>query len=229
MGLTKRSDSNTVYLQAKHYCLWRELKQPVEGSETVTVRNPKTDEMITKHGFKFDTVEGLATDLVKYDTEQKWATRYFGFKLHLRDGADAFVIDMPYQSQILRRFLRVAPSIDWERPLSITVFKGKKPNGDEEIGIWFRQDGETVKPYFTKEQPRGMPQATFDKELNQWDFREQHRWLVDRLKEETIPAIRDAAERTAPPVVPATEVAEDIQVAPDGISEDDIPPFGESW
>lgn len=200
--LTKRSESNTVFLQAKHYCLWQEIKSQVPGCEAVQVKNPKTDEVSTKYGFKFNTVSGLATALVKYDTEKKYPTRYFGFKLHLRDGVDSYVLDMPYQSQLLRRFLRVAPNINWTLPLSITIFKGKKQNGGEELGVWFQQRGETVKVYFTRENPRGMPQAIHHADTEEWDFREQHRWLVERLKTETIPDIEEAAKRVAPPVQP---------------------------
>ena len=233
MALTKRSESNTVFLQAKHYCLWQELKQPVEGCDHVEVKNPKTDVVSTKHGFKFNTVSGLVTALVKYDTEKKYPTRYFGFKLHLRDGDDAYVLDMPYQSQLLRRFLRVAPNVDWNLPLSITIFKGKKDNGQEELGVWFQQHGETVKVYFNRENPRGMPSATQDPDTHEWDFRAQHRWLVDRLKTETIPDIEEAAKRAAPPVRPyEPEVQE--PVAPEEevilphhrseeITDDDVP------
>lgn len=231
MALTKRSESNTVFLQAKHWCLWQEIKQPVQGCESVQVKNPKTEEVSTKHGFKFNTVSGIVTDLVKYDTEQKYATRFFGFKMHFRDGDDAYVLDMPYQSQILRRFLRVAPNVDWDLPLSITIFKGKKENGGEELGVWFQQHGETVKAYFTRENPRGMPAATQDADTHEWDFRAQHRWLVDRLKTETIPDIQEAAKRVAPPVPPigtgATEPPPEEVAGPhhrsDEITDDDVP------
>ena len=66
---------------------------------------------------------------MKYDTEKKYSKRYFGFKLSLAEGTETYVIEMPYASQILRRFLHVAPNVDWTHPLSITIFKGKKKEG----------------------------------------------------------------------------------------------------
>ena len=239
MALTKRTESNIVYLQVKHYSLWRELKKPVEGCETIIVNNPRTGEPTQKHGYRFDTVSGSAVQLVKYDTERRyWPARYFGFKLHLLDGAEKYVLDMPYASQVLRRFLRVAPNINWDVPLSITVFKGKKDKGDiEPTGIWFQQGGGTVKPYFSREQPHDMPQATQDPDTHEWDFKTQHRWLIDKLQSETIPDIEAAAKRFAPPIEPARgeefeeghETEETIPLsaqAPtfaDGISDDDVP------
>lgn len=229
MGLTKQSDSNIIYLQVKHFCLWQEVKKPVAGCEEIEVTNPKTKEVIQKHGFKYRDLTGRVMKCEKYDTEQKYSTRYFGFKLHIVDGMDHFVLDMPYQSQMLRRFLRTARNIDWNIPLTITIFKGKKESGEEETGVWFQQRGETVKPYYTRENPHGMPPATQDPDTHEWDFKPQHRWLVERLKEETIPDIEEAAARSAPPVEPARgqeapEQDETLEMPPcEGITDEDVP------
>jgi len=234
MALTKRTESSIVYLEAKYYCLWRPVKEKSNGCETVEVKNPRTGQTLTKHGYRYDTVSGRVLKLVKYDTNDRYPVRYFGFKLHLVDGTETYVLDMPYYSQILRRFLRVAKNIDWNEPLSITVFKGKKSSRGEaeETGIWFRQHGATVKPYYTREQPHGMPPAVFDDELQQWDFKEQHRWLVDRLKCETVNEIETAAQSIAPPVDPdAMEesvenipMEDDVELPPHGeITDDDVP------
>lgn len=232
MALEKRSSSKTVFLQAKHYCLWQEIKKPVEGCESVEVTNPKTGEVLTKYGFAFNTVSGRVMKLVKYDTERKYATRFFGFKLSLLDGEDSYVFDMPYNSQALRRFLTASPNMDWSLPLSITVFKGKKQDGGgaEPIVVWFRQRGETVKPYFTREQPHGMPPAVQDQHSKEWDFKTQRRWLVAYLVENIMPAIESAARVAAPPVEPDREEPEHVdQVGADdpyaghGIADEDCP------
>ena len=221
MGLTKRTDSNIVYLEVKHYCLWRSLKKQVDGCDVVEVTNPKTGVKLTKYGYRFDTVSGRATRIIKYDTKDKYATRFFGFKLEMVDGTEKFSIDLPYKSQVLRRFLTVAHNIDWSLPFSITVFKGKKKEkGSEETGIWFQQRGETVRPYYTKDQPHGMPEATYDSDLEQWDFRAQQRWLAARLQDETMPDIEAAAAKFKPPVDPADQGDHEDP----GFSDDEAPP-----
>lgn len=189
MSLTKKSELKTVFLQVKHNCLWQELKAKAPDCEEVTVTNPTSGAVSVKHGYKFHTVSGRAVRVEKYDTLKQYDTRYFGFKLFLRDGNDDYSIDMPYQGQFLRRFLRVAPNFDWGKPLSISVFKGKKKGGGEELGVWFQQDGQTVKAFYNRENPNGMPEATQDPTTLEWDFRAQHRWLVDQFKENIIPAI----------------------------------------
>lgn len=239
MALTKQSESSLVYLEVKHYSLWRGLKKKVDGCDEVDANNPSTGQTVRKYGYKYRSVSGRAVKLVKYDTEQKYSKRYFGFKLHLMDEGGTFVIDMPYQSQILRRFLRLARNIDWTKPFSITIFKGKKKEGAgvEETGIWFEQSGETVKSYYTLEHPHGMPAATQDPDTHEWDFKAQHRWLVERLKSETIHDIETAAARMAPPIESAANTDDfndaieptegpdtsNMPPCPDGITDDDLP------
>ncbi len=232
MGLTKQSDNSVVYLEVKHYCLWRSLKKRVDGCDEVDANNPTTGQTVKKYGYRYRSLTGRAVKLVKYDTEKKYSKRYFGFKLHMVDGGDTFVIDMPYNSQILRRFLRLSRNIDWNFPFSITIFKGKKKGGGgfEDTGIWFEQAGETIKAYYTRENPHGIPPAGQDPHTHEWDFREQHRWLVDRLKSETIPDIEVAAARTAPPIEPHEEISDAAEPEPVDetepfapIDDDDLP------
>ncbi len=227
MGLTKRESGNRIYLEVKFYSLWRGIKKKVAGCEEIETTNPKTGAKVVKWGYSFNDVKGRVTKLEKYDTGTQYATRYFGFKLHMVDGPETFVLDMPYKSQILKRFLRLAHNIDWAKPLSITVFKGKKKDGDrkgnsEETGVWFRQDDVTVPTYYTKDAPHGMPIAKQDPNTLEWDFRAQQSWLVDKLKTETIPAIEAAARLVAPPIEP------DEGGEPPEHSDADEDPFGDS-
>jgi hypothetical protein len=136
---------------------------------------------------------------------------------------------MPYQSQVLRRFLRIARNVDWSKPLSLTVFKGKDSDGKDETGIWFQQNGATVKAFYSRESPHGMPAATQDPDTHEWDFKPQHRWLIQRLQDEIMPEIERAAAHAAPPIEPAH--GDEAPPAPDSapdwgeppITDDDVP------
>ncbi len=221
--LNKKSDSNVAYLEVKHNRLWRQVKKQVVGCDEIEVTNPKTGQKSIKYGFSYDSVSGHAVKIVKYDTEKKYPTRYFGFKLHLVDGADSYVIDMAYNGAFLRRFLKICPNVNWSLPLSITIFKGKKQDGSDELGVWFQQQGQTVKPYYTRENPHGMPEAVKDPDLQTWDFKAQHRWLIENMKANTIPAI----EATAPKNVAPAGDEFDQHMASQGDNEENIPPNSE--
>ena len=221
MGLIKKSESSIVYLEIKHYRIWQQLEREVAGCDVVETTNPKTKQTVTKYGWGFAELTARATKLVKYDTEGKYATRYYGYKLHLVDDADGsqFSLDMPYHSQVLRKFLRIAPSIDWSLPFTIQAWKGKTKEGQgaAETAILFRQSGDTVKWFFTREHANGMPEATQDPDTKEWDFRAQHRWLIEDLKARTIPAIEKAA--AAHSVFEAPQQPE----ASDAVEESEIP------
>lgn len=233
MGLTKRNENQIIYLEAKHYCLWRQFKKEIPGCDVVDANNPATGLTVRKFGEKFYEVSGHAQKLFTYNTGDKYAKRYIGFRLQIAEGPQMFVLDMPYQGQMLRRFLRLARNIDWDKSFSIAVFPGKKKPGAgaADTGIWFQQGGQTVKPYYTREQPHGMPEAYHDSITDQWDFRTQHRWLVDRLIAETIPDIAAAAAKVAPPIEPhepmtAPEEPLDMDESPDysgPVEDSDIP------
>ncbi len=224
MGLTRRSESNRVYLQVKHSCLWQEFKKATKDTEAVEVTNPETKQVITKHGIRFENVIGHVVKIETYNRVHA-GKRYIGFKVHFQEGAQVFVVDMPYQSQVLRRFLRVLPNIVWTLPFSLSIFQGKGKDGKPELGVWFRQSGATIKPYYTREEPHGMPPATQDSVTQEWDFKAQHRWLVDRLLNVHMPAIELAASAKTPPIEPNEEQQ-------DAGSEEDfsqeIPPRGDS-
>lgn len=223
MGLTKQTESKAVFLAVKHFCLWQETKTALAGTVAETVTNPETDEVLTKHGFKWEKVEGRAIKLEQYSREHG-KKRYTGFKLHLQDGADLFVLDMPYQSTFLRKFLKLAPNVDWTKPLMLSVFKGKDKDGKPETAMWFQQGGDTVKHYFTKDNPRGMPEATQDPVSREWDFKPQQRWLVEHMINNAVPAIAAAAAAFAPPA-PHVDAVEEPEPSGEDFqaSDDDLP------
>lgn len=234
MGLAKQSDSNIIYLEVKYYSLWRALKKQVDGCDIEMPTNPRTGEKVTKYGYKYRSVTGRATKLIWYDTGDKFAQRYFGFKLTIVDQDDTFVLDMPWRSQILRRFMRLARNIDWAKPFTLTIFKGKKKEkaGSEDTGIWFQQFGESVKSYHTVETPRGMPIATQDAMSHDWDFKPQERWLAEKLKNEIAADIDAIAAASAPPIEPDHGEQQngdhrdaDEELMPPGapITDDDVP------
>lgn len=227
MGLTRRSESNRIYLQVKHSCLWQEFKRQTKDTEAIEVTNPETHAVITKHGIRFENVTGHVVKIETYNRVFS-GKRYIGFKIHFQEGAQVFVVDMPYQSQVLRRFLRILPNITWTLPLSLSIFQGKGKDNKPELGVWFRQAGTTIKAYYTKEEPHGMPAPMHDEITQEWDFRSQHRWLVDRLLNVHIPAIEAAASFKTPPIEPndegVDEHGDDPDIPPTGeITDDDLP------
>ena len=76
-----------------------------------------------------------------------------------------------------------------------------------------------------------MPEALQDPDTHEWDFKAQHRWLIERLKTETVTDIEEAAKITSPPIEPDQEEHHDEPPqesgeppwANDHIGDDDVP------
>ena len=116
--------------------IWQQIEREVAGCDVVETTNPKTKQTVLKYGWGFAELTARATKLI-----------YYGFKLHLVDDADGlqFVLDMPYHSSILRKFLRIAPSIDWNLPFTLQVWKGDRYNYSKH-----QRSGDTMKWFFTR-------------------------------------------------------------------------------
>jgi hypothetical protein len=195
MPLTPETDSKAIYLTIKHHKLWREVKKHVEGCKSIEVTNPSTKQVMTKYGYHYNDVEGhiLALDSYKREYQGK---RFAGFKLKMFDGTDTFYVDLPWKSIFLRKFMKVMHNINFRFPLKIAAWQSKErtSRGKEETAIWFTQGAVTVPYYFTKEHPNGLPEAKKDDITDEWDFREQEAWLVNRIKEDILPRIAEASK-----------------------------------
>lgn len=231
MGLTRRLESNRIYLQVKHSCLWQEFKRQTKDTEAIEVTNPSNGAVITKHGVRYENVTGHVVKIETYKRDFQ-GKKFVGFKVHFEEGGQIIVVDMPYQSIVLRRFLRILPNINWQLPLSLSIFPGKGKDDKPELGVWFRQNGATIRSFYSKEEPHGMPQARQDPVTQEWDFRDQHRWLVEKLIDVHMPAIAMVAAAKHPPIEPNEEQAEpepsnefsgEIPPHSDYINDDDVP------
>lgn len=194
MGLTNQSSGHgAVIIQAKHYSLWRGIKTPVPGCEAVEVNNPSTGERVTKYGYKYNNLTAFAVKLEWYDTGTKHETQYIGFKLHMVDvSGEKFILDMPLEGPVLRKFMRIAPNLDFSKEISLTVFKGKGEGPVAPTAIWFQQEGQTVMQAYTKDNPGGLPAAKQNR-TGKWNFDDQNDWLIDKMNTETAPAVIEAA------------------------------------
>lgn len=228
MGLTKQSDSNSIIIQAKHYSLWRGLKAAEPGCDSVEVNNPSTGERVVKYGYRYNNLTAFAVRLEWYDTGTKHDTQYLGFKMHMIDGdGSKFILDMPLNSPLLKKFMRVAPNLNFSKEISITVFRGKGEGAVDPTAIWFKQDDTTIFQAYTKDNPNGLPPAKQSRSTGKWNFDDQNDWLIERINEDTIPAVAAASVQrgdvlSSPRHIDAAP-SHPASVTPQYIEDDDVP------
>lgn len=149
MGLSNLGGANTIYLSVADGNLVRQHKQ---ANERTTERITKTGKLVFEERFKdltakLDTIQTRTND---YGTQ---------WQLFFSDADSSYVIAMPYSSRYASSFLKALPNIDITKEMRLMPWAMKDKNDATKTitGITLYQDGQKIAPYYTKENPNGLP------------------------------------------------------------------------
>lgn len=163
MALSQLGGVNTTYLSVADGNLVRQHKQ---ANERTAERLTKTGKLVFEERFKDLTakLEGITTH--ENDYGKQWQLRF-------QDGGDYYVVSLPYSSRYASSFLKALPNIDLSKEVRFMPWAMKDKNDPTKTvtGITLYQDGEKIAPYYTKEDPKGLPQMVKIKVKGkeQWD------------------------------------------------------------
>lgn len=163
MALSQLGGANTTYLSVADGNLVRQHKQ---ANERTAERLTKTGKLVFEERFKDLTakLDGITTR--ENDYGKQWQLRF-------QDGGDYYVISLPYSSRYASSFLKALPNIDLSKEVRFMPWAMKDKNDPTKTvtGITLYQDGEKIAPYYTKEDPKGLPQMVKIKVKGkeQWD------------------------------------------------------------
>lgn len=215
------------FLLVKHHSLVLESKEPKEGYEPIEVKNPKTDEIKTKYIKRYEAVDGMIKRIEWYDSQNAYATRFMGLKIHLTDAGQYFQLDLPFNSRPYDSFVKLAENIDYTKPVEFSVWHDRK---QDTTAFAVRQDGIPVKWKYTRDDMGECPQPVQD-ELGKWDFRDQRLWLRKRMLEVVIPHVEalNAFDEPEPEYDEAftgvNSPPDTTQEPPEGLVDDSDVPF----
>jgi hypothetical protein len=120
----------------------------------VEVKDDNDQVIRIKHELQWDFIEGriLGAEVVK-NNEPKYADNLC---INIDDGQEKFIIQLSVEGGLYTKLLNKLsnPMIDWNKPLTISPFFFEEEN---KAAITIEQDGVKIPPYFTKEDPKGMP------------------------------------------------------------------------
>ena len=163
MALSNLGGVNTIYLSVADGNLVRQHKQ---ANAQTTERITKTGKLVFEERFKDLTakLDGITTRENEYG--KQWQLRF-------QDGGDYYVVSLPYSSRYASSFLKVLPNLDLSKEVRFMpwAMKDKLDVTKTITGITLYQDGEKLAPYYTKEDPKGLPQMVKIKVKGkeQWD------------------------------------------------------------
>jgi hypothetical protein len=180
MGLENQS-SGKVFLSIADGSIVRRYK---EANDRTKQRITKTGK--TVHEEHFTTISGIIDGISKRDHE-------YGCDLELtiKDGEDVFQLSMPYSSRYASSFMKALPNVDLTQPLKLRPWSLK--DGEKTItGITLYQP-DKIAPYYTKEQPNGLPEMVQVKIKGKvtWDDSDMNAFLfaasVKQLADSKVP------------------------------------------
>lgn len=189
-GLQEKTETNAVFLVVKHHSICQESKTEREGFRPVDVKNPRTDEIITKYVKQYKAVEGYVDRIEWYDTEERYDTRYLGWKIHLNADGTPAVLDLPFSSRACSRFMRLVENLDFNRPVEFTAWYDNKSDA---TAFNVKQNGKSVPQLYTRENPGDCPPPTKNFQ-GKWNFDAPNEFLHRRMMEVVIPAVDEARE-----------------------------------
>lgn len=163
MALSNLGGVNTTYLSVADGNLVRQHKQ---ANERTSERLTKTGKLVFEERFKDLTakLDGIATR--ENDYGKQW-------QLKFQDQGDFYIVSLPYSSRYASSFLKALPNLDLSKEVRFMPWAMKDKNDATKTitGITLYQDGEKIAPYYTKEDPKGLPQMVKIKVKGkeQWD------------------------------------------------------------
>jgi hypothetical protein len=163
MALSNLGGVNTTYLSVADGNLVRQHKQ---ANAQTTERLTKTGKLVFEERFKDLTAKLDGIDTRENDYGKQW-------QLKFQDQGDYYVVSLPYSSRYASSFLKVLPNLDLSKEVRFMPWAMKDKNDPTKTitGITMYQDGEKLAPYYTKEDPKGLPQMVKIKVKGkeQWD------------------------------------------------------------
>lgn len=155
MALENRAETKTFYLTPSGGKLQLSSKEKRDGYEERVVETSKGDR-VTKYVKEFDGASGLIHDVTTEDSEygKKWIVT-------LKDSGETYIIKFPYSSGYADTFLQQIENVDLSLPVYISPsYKEVEKDGKirRQTALWIKQNDQTIKFKYTKDNPQGRPE-----------------------------------------------------------------------
>jgi hypothetical protein len=155
MALENRAETKTFYLTPSGGKLQLSSKEKRDGYEERIVETSKGDR-VTKYVKEFDGASGLIHDVTTEDSEygKKWIVT-------LKDSGETYIIKFPYSSGYADTFLQQIENVDLSLPVYISPsYKEVEKDGKirRQTALWIKQNDQTIKFKYTKDNPQGRPE-----------------------------------------------------------------------
>jgi hypothetical protein len=215
-GFNRNSRPKGIYFQIVDGSLARRSDTYVEGWEETTITNKSEGTEKTVWIERYDNLVGRIVHVEKRKQEKggrKWVT----WTLCIYAAGRKAYIRLNGKDMILKRFIKCSPNLDFNRPLLIAAWTSKRenPEGKQAFRIAQGEGGDpeqwpNIKEYWQRpKDERGMPlpnkpakapdgsvlpMPKHDEDEDEWDFKEQEKFLSKYFWDNIAPKINGVGE-----------------------------------
>ena len=207
MGATNES-TNKIYLTTFQGMMVRRV---AKGTPDAKMRINKMGDEV--HELQFDTLSGYLDDIRLEEPPEKNPEYGKSWAFVIEDGDEVFELKLGAKGREASAFLSRLPNMDFSQPVKVKTYFIEGDDKKWRGFLAIHQNGEKVEPYFSKDNPNGLPQleSTVVDGETVWDGSKQRAFFLRMVEEKVLPKIR--AER------PLSEAATVSPV----VVDDDIP------
>lgn len=189
MGLEEYGEGNGIFLKIKHGCICQESKTEREGYKKV--EGVLRDGTPWKKWIRpYKAVSGYIDKIERYDREHE-GRKFRGWNILINDGENQYSLDIPFDSKVNSRWMKLAESIDYTKPVRFSAWTDKKMDS---TAINLTQEGVSVPQRYTREEPNGLPEPV-QRSSGKWDYGAQEDFLTERMIKYVIPNVEVIASK----------------------------------
>lgn len=189
MGLEEYGEGNGIYLKIKHGCICQEAKTEKDGYKKV--EGTLKDGTPWKKWIRpYKAVSGYIDKIERYDREFE-GRKFRGWNITINDEGNLYHLDIPFDSKVNSRWMKLAESIDYNKPARFSAWTDRKTDS---TALNVQQDGVSVPQKYSREEPNGLPEP-IQRASGKWDYGAQEDFLVDRIVRFVIPNVETIAAK----------------------------------
>jgi len=207
MGLANESGGGGNFLQVIYGNIVKRVQPGTEGAEE---RTNKMGKRVFE--MKYNALEGTLKKIWVYESSEYQDSWVFV----IDDGKQEYQLTVPYSSSYAFGLLSRLPNVKFERPVKIKSYYIEGDDGKSRGYLTIHQGDQKVAPYFTREEPHGLPdmQEIIVSGKKQWDSTDRLAFLRKMVDEKVNPKLAEMypVEHTEPETEaePAEEELDDL-------------------
>jgi hypothetical protein len=202
MGL--ENNSNAIYLTISNGKVCRQVQSKTDKSIERTNKNGK----LVNEEF-YDRISGTLTDIKVRQVEIAGQQLKF-WELKIEDEGKLYQLQFQYSSGYANGFLKSIQNADLSKRMSLIPFC-KEEDGKKKTTLFINQGDGTLKHFYTKDNPNGLPQLVKTKFKGKyvWDDTDMMNFLEEMINTKIKPLLKGSTSSKPEPVMANAGSAEE--------------------